>query len=45
MQALQRASKPSLEERVQERRADKGFQDRLRRALERNRAALKLLTK
>lgn len=35
----------AIAERIEERRADKGFQDRLRRAVERNKEALDLLAK
>ncbi len=35
----------SVAERIEERRADKDFQDRLRRAVERNQEALDLLAK
>ncbi|HWX87404.1 MAG TPA: DUF6290 family protein [Solirubrobacteraceae bacterium] len=35
----------AITERIEERRADKDFQDRLRRAVERNQEALDLLAK
>jgi predicted transcriptional regulator len=35
----------AIAERIEKRRADKGFQDRLRRAVERNKEALDLLAK
>jgi hypothetical protein len=44
-QALQSDGQRLFAERIEERRADKDFQDRLRRAVERNKEALDLLAK